>query len=227
MGAPEGTFQDSTVEKAFHDIRNLVWLPSLNDYNTPSQYFKSFKSYEDLFLNAPRVRLGGAYLLKEKYYRKGVRENNQIYDPLHEIEFYRYFRFFPTGLVMSCLSVNKLKEEKLKRIFTIDDNSLEEETFSKTSKIKSIMYGEYIVQKSNLYIKLCSSKTVYEYQIEINQTSQGMFDQLKLNNESMRAAGQEISSFISNEFVGDKIFKFIPIASFLRDLENNLGNMST
>jgi len=224
-----GEFSNAVKNQANQDIRSLIWLPSLKDYATPPQFYNQFKDYKELYLKAPRIRYGGVYMMKEKYVRQGTRAINQMYDPYHEVEFYRYFRFFPEGLIMSCLCVNKLNKEKIKRLLSIkqvqsmnDDDSI----WYGNGVIKSLIFGEYIVQKSKLFIKLSSKTTIYEFELDIESSQPGMFDGLKMKNQSMRIVGNPEPTPIEHDYQGDKTFKFIRVSSLLSELEGNWPNIA-
>lgn len=96
-----GEYTTATIQAANQDIRSLVWSPSIQSYYTPVQYFKAFKNYRDIYINAPRLRFGGVYQMKEKYIRSGTKDLTDFYKPYHVIEFYRYLRFYTDGFVIS------------------------------------------------------------------------------------------------------------------------------
>jgi hypothetical protein len=223
-----GEFTTATKTKANQDIRSLIWLPNLEHYGTPTQFYKQFKDYRSIYLNVPRVRYGGVYLMKENYIRSGTREIHQQYDPLHEVEFYRYFRFFPNGLAMSCLCVNKLNKDKIKKIMTIKNLQAfeENESWSASSLVKSTVFGEFAVQKSKLFIKLCAKSTIYEFELEIGGTQTGMFNELKMVDQGMRIVGIDEKTPIQQDYRGSKIFKFVRVSSLLSELEGNWPNIA-
>mmetsp|Transcript_36659 Transcript_36659/g.32853 ORF Transcript_36659/g.32853 Transcript_36659/m.32853 type:complete len:87 (-) Transcript_36659:8-268(-) len=85
----------------------------MKTYYTPSSYYKGFQNYRDIYINAPRLRFGGVYCMKEKYIRPGVKDLTGFYKPYHVIEFFRYLRFYPDGFVVSYICNKKLKKEKV------------------------------------------------------------------------------------------------------------------
>lgn len=76
-----------------------------------------------MYIDRPRVHFNGCYISKTSYLRYG--ENNfqdQFYRPIHLIEYYRYIRFFPDGLVFMMTTpddpgqtIGKLKTKFLTR----------------------------------------------------------------------------------------------------------------
>lgn len=224
-----GEYHRQIVEKARQDIRSLVWLPSVKSYCTPSTFYNQFNGFRDVFLNAPRVRFAGVYMMKEKYIRSGTKDLTSFYDPYHTVEFFRYFRFFPDGLVMSTLSVNRLKKDKLLKVFSPSQQSTEEEMqfYAFKSNIKSVMKGEYVVKKSTMHIRLNAKPTIYEYELEIGATAPGCFDQLKMVSQHMRMAENEHRESIeSEEHKGSKTFKFIKVPGLMDELDQNIVSVS-
>ncbi|XP_068183251.1 F-box only protein 9 isoform X1 [Antennarius striatus] len=59
-----------------------------------------FKSWRDMFLQRPRVRFDGVYISKTSYIRQGEQSLDAFYRPWHNVEYYRYLRFFPDGQVI-------------------------------------------------------------------------------------------------------------------------------
>ncbi|XP_023726122.2 F-box only protein 9 [Cryptotermes secundus] len=60
-----------------------------------------YESWRKMFIERPRLHFNGCYISKTTYVRSG--ENNfqdHFYRPWHVVEYYRYLRFFPEGLVL-------------------------------------------------------------------------------------------------------------------------------
>jgi hypothetical protein len=221
--AAYGEFSQETIQKANQDIRQLVWIPSLKDYYTPNSYFKQFENYQGVYLKAPRVFFDGVYVMKEKYIRAGTKDLHGFYDPYHVIEFYRYLKFFPDGHAISCLSVNKIKKEKMAVLFAQPDEDPEvvesyDDGISKSSVLKSMQHGEFIIQREKLFVRVFSKTTIYEYELEIQSSGPGLFDYLKLEKQTMRMIGSEVSTLLNTDFKGNKTFKF----SKVKELANKL-----
>lgn len=53
-----------------------------------------------MFLERPRVRFDGVYISKTTYIRQGEQSLDGFYRAWHQVEYYRYIRFFPDGHVM-------------------------------------------------------------------------------------------------------------------------------
>ncbi|KAJ8416026.1 hypothetical protein AAFF_G00380480 [Aldrovandia affinis] len=59
-----------------------------------------FSSWREMFLERPRVRFDGVYISKTTYIRQGEESLDGFYRAWHQVEYYRYLRFFPDGQVM-------------------------------------------------------------------------------------------------------------------------------
>ncbi|KAJ0177629.1 hypothetical protein K1T71_006502 [Dendrolimus kikuchii] len=60
-----------------------------------------FSSWRAMFVARPRLRLHGCYISKTTYLRHGENSfQDQFYRPWYLIDYYRYLRFFPEGLVL-------------------------------------------------------------------------------------------------------------------------------
>lgn len=60
-----------------------------------------YGSWRNMFVERPRLRYNGAYISKTTYIRHGENSfQDQFYRPWHLVEYYRYLRFFPDGVVL-------------------------------------------------------------------------------------------------------------------------------
>ncbi|KAJ8364991.1 hypothetical protein SKAU_G00138220 [Synaphobranchus kaupii] len=59
-----------------------------------------FSSWREMFLERPRVRFDGVYISKTTYIRQGEESLDGFYRAWHQVEYYRYLRFFSDGQVM-------------------------------------------------------------------------------------------------------------------------------
>ncbi|KAM9154586.1 F-box only protein 9 isoform 2-T2 [Pangshura tecta] len=59
-----------------------------------------YTSWREMFLERPRVRFDGVYISKTTYIRQGEQSLDGFYRAWHQVEYYRYMRFFPDGQVM-------------------------------------------------------------------------------------------------------------------------------
>ncbi|RVE44322.1 hypothetical protein evm_011046 [Chilo suppressalis] len=61
-----------------------------------------FASWRQMYIERPRLQLNGCYISKTTYLRHGENSfQDQFYRPWYLIDYYRYLRFFPEGLVLS------------------------------------------------------------------------------------------------------------------------------
>jgi len=218
--APRNEYHPRIIAEANKDIRSLVWNPSVKVFHTPNNYYKKFKTFRDIYMDAPRIKFGGVYMMKERYIRAGTKELNRFYDPYHTIEFFRYFRFHPDGYVKSSLSVNKLKKDKLINCFSVESQGVEEdEMLTQNSMIKSALQGEYILQMNKVHVRLIAKTTIYEFELEVEPSAPGCFDHLKMVSQKMRFVDSEDSEPLKNEYMGSKLFKFVPVQELYDELD--------
>ncbi|XP_016373053.1 F-box only protein 9 isoform X1 [Sinocyclocheilus rhinocerous] len=89
-----------------------------------------FSSWREMFLERPRVRFDGVYISKTSYIRQGEESLDGFYRAWHQVEYYRYLRFFPDGQVMMLTT----PEDPLVTVPRLR---------TKNSRMDSIMFGHY------------------------------------------------------------------------------------
>lgn len=67
-----------------------------------------YTSWREMFLERPRVRFDGVYISKTTYIRQGEQSLDGFYRAWHQVEYYRYIRFFPDGHVMMLTTLKSL-----------------------------------------------------------------------------------------------------------------------
>lgn len=81
-----------------------------------------YNSWREMYLLRPRLHFNGCYISKTTYVRHGENSfQDQFYRPWHLVEYYRYLRFFPEGIVLmmttpeeplSCLGLLKTRHAR-------------------------------------------------------------------------------------------------------------------
>ncbi|KAK3553833.1 hypothetical protein QTP70_012201 [Hemibagrus guttatus] len=89
-----------------------------------------FSSWRNMFLERPRVRFDGVYISKTSYIRQGEESLDGFYRAWHQVDYYRYLRFFPDGQVMM-LTTPEEPPATVPRLR------------SKNTRMDSIMIGHY------------------------------------------------------------------------------------
>ncbi|XP_056148409.1 F-box only protein 9 [Lampris incognitus] len=89
-----------------------------------------FKSWREMFLERPRMRFDGVYISKTSYIRQGEESLDGFYRAWHQVEYYRYLRFFPDGQVMMLTTPE-------------DPLSVVPRLSSRNTKLDSVLYGHY------------------------------------------------------------------------------------
>ncbi|GAA5943149.1 SCF ubiquitin ligase complex subunit HRT3 [Sporobolomyces koalae] len=93
---------DSSIWRAL-GLRTYVPAQQISPDSTAGELVKSHgNDWRRFFVEHPRIRLDGCYISVVTYLRRG--EVVSIYAPTHLITFYRYFRFYHHGLVISLLT---------------------------------------------------------------------------------------------------------------------------
>ncbi|XP_040839489.1 F-box only protein 9 isoform X2 [Ochotona curzoniae] len=78
-----------------------IWrLACLRVWGRSSIKLVPYTSWREMFLERPRVRFDGVYISKTTYIRQGEQSLDGFYRAWHQVEYYRYLRFFPDGHVM-------------------------------------------------------------------------------------------------------------------------------
>ncbi|EDL77753.1 rCG25050, isoform CRA_b [Rattus norvegicus] len=78
-----------------------IWrLACLKVWGRSCMKLVPFSSWREMFLERPRVRFDGVYISKTTYIRQGEQSLDGFYRAWHQVEYYRYIRFFPDGHVM-------------------------------------------------------------------------------------------------------------------------------
>ena len=223
-----GEFTHQFIQKANEDFRSFVWLPEVKAYYVNRNYFKQFKDYRTVYLQAPRLSFVGVYVMKGRYMRNGEKDLNGFYAPFHIVEYYRYIRFLPDGSVMHCLSVKKLKKDFYERLFSIKKKTEEFDDLSmfKNGIKESMMRGEYIVQGDKLHIRLASKKVLYEYKLSFLTEGPGEFV-LRLDQYDLRYVEKDISQRLPMDSQGSKTFKFLRIPQYMEELEESALKYAT
>ncbi|XP_012695892.1 F-box only protein 9 [Clupea harengus] len=72
----------------------------LRVWGRSSTKMQPFTSWREMFLERPRVRFDGLYISRTSYHRQGEESLDGFYRAWHQVEYYRYLRFFPDGRVM-------------------------------------------------------------------------------------------------------------------------------
>lgn len=78
-----------------------IWrLACLKVWGRSCMKLVPYASWREMFLERPRVRFDGVYISKTTYIRQGEQSLDGFYRAWHQVEYYRYMRFFPDGHVM-------------------------------------------------------------------------------------------------------------------------------
>lgn len=108
-----------------------IWRSAcLKVWGRSSTKMLPFSSWREMFLERPRVRFDGVYISKTSYIRQGEESLDGFYRAWHQVEYFRYLRFFPDGQVM----MSTTPEDPLVTVPRLRSNN---------SRVDSIMFGHY------------------------------------------------------------------------------------
>ncbi|XP_032876580.1 F-box only protein 9 isoform X3 [Amblyraja radiata] len=89
-----------------------------------------YSSWRQMFLERPRVRFDGVYISKTTYVRQGEESLDGFYRAWHQVEYYRYLRFFPGGQVIMLTTPE-------------DPQSIVPRLCCKTPRIDAVLFGHF------------------------------------------------------------------------------------
>uniref|UniRef100_A0A8C5MK97 F-box only protein n=1 Tax=Leptobrachium leishanense TaxID=445787 RepID=A0A8C5MK97_9ANUR len=108
-----------------------IWrLACLKIWGRGCAKLASYSTWRQMFLERPRVRFDGVYISKTTYIRQGEQSLDGFYRAWHQVEYYRYMRFFPDGHVMM-LTTPEEPQTIVPRLRT------------KNTRIESVLLGHY------------------------------------------------------------------------------------
>ena len=61
---------------------------------------RKYVSWRNMFINRPHVLFNGCYISRTSYMRVGEKSLDGFYKPWHMVEYFRYMRFFPDGVML-------------------------------------------------------------------------------------------------------------------------------
>ncbi|XP_064412505.1 F-box only protein 9 isoform X2 [Latimeria chalumnae] len=89
-----------------------------------------YNSWRQMFLERPRVRFDGVYISKTTYIRQGEQSLDGFYRAWHQVEYYRYLRFFPDGQIMMLTTPE-------------DPQSIVPRLRTKNPRTEAVLFGHY------------------------------------------------------------------------------------
>jgi len=185
--------------------RNLcldTWgnLPLLNTL------VREYKSWRKLYIERPRLRFNGMYISKNKYHRKGENEG-LYYQTYHEVVYYRYLLFTPTGLCYSATSF-----EKPSTFVPAFESVLSEGSNEPTKQTKEkILKGCYEIDETEgkIQVHLKSEKLLFSINLEMKTSNRGASQWLRvLHFASRKETDTEESAY--NIAIDRYVFSTVP-----------------
>ena len=144
-----GVYQGKEIVRLFQQGCMAIW--NTNFYKSKRKYLMSFQNWRMMFVLRPRIRFDGLYVCKMKYMRTGLAEETMS-NPVHQVNYFRYVRFFPNGQTQQLIS--NTNPSKLDKVLQ--------------KEFSSANHGEFQVENDSLFCKLYSNQITYEYSFEVS-----------------------------------------------------------
>ncbi|KAM0750648.1 hypothetical protein T439DRAFT_380527 [Meredithblackwellia eburnea MCA 4105] len=161
------------------------------------------------FVEHPRIRLDGAFISVVTYVRTG--DSGQAwYSPEHLVTFYRYFRFYPSGLALTLLTVDP--PENVVR------------NFNPSLKMKGFNIGQWklvgdildIWDLEDPWVPEHERKYSFQMKLRLKSTHRGRFNKLEML--SMATENRSNLELEDVPIAPTKPFYFSKVASYAADL---------
>ncbi|KAL3889023.1 hypothetical protein ACJMK2_001381, partial [Sinanodonta woodiana] len=138
-----------------------IWrLACLRVWGNNCMKKKKYTTWRSMFIERPRIQFSGCYISKTTYSRLGEKSLDNFYRPWHQVEYFRYVRFFPDGIVLMMTSPEdpQITVPKLKY---------------RTSRCPGLLQGMYRLSEDRVTAVLKQVKTIemsgYKYKRNRNQ----------------------------------------------------------
>lgn len=198
-----------------------------------------FSSWREMFLERPRVRFDGVYISKTTYIRQGEESLDGFYRAWHQVDYYRYLRFFSDGQVMMLTTpedpltiVPRLRSRNPRgdsvmfghfRLSQDTDNQTK--VFLVVSKKKEEKVAEY--QKNKFYRRSPGSDSDHSFHVGLQLSSGGCqrFSKLVWIHHSCHITYRSTGETVVTAFNMDKTYTplfFARVKSYTAFSENPL-----
>lgn len=163
-------------------------------YVPTKEYVESFRSWRNMFLTRPRVNLKGVYVSRTKYLRSGSTEGVYV-NPIHEVIYYRYFRFYSDGTLVCLTSC-----EKPGKIMPI--------LGPETEKVRK---GVWATREEELVAHAVEGNNVFSYRFKLTSSHPCFHDLLRLKDCSVRSTSSPAPLRMDNSGNSfPRFFRFFP-----------------
>lgn len=135
---------------------------------------KDYPAWRQMFLERPHLRFDGVYICRTTYFRQGEQSFiDQFYRPWHIVEYYRYIRVFPDGVIMMLTSPEQPKDVVSKLRW-------------KSASVEGILKGHY---------RLVDNILSGVLQREKPKDSEGSYQRFKRRNRNNNVSGVKEQTF--------------------------------
>lgn len=140
---------------------------------TTTAIFEAYQcDWRNMFLHRPRLREDGIYISRNHYLRPGVTEGS-YYQPVHEVVYFRYLRFFSSGTVIYALSSDPPKQ--------VLNWFKPTPALSAASQSRAVHAGSFVLEEDNvqIWVKISVTHTTC-LELKLATTRVGWNDRLAL-----------------------------------------------
>lgn len=141
---------------------------------TTTAIFEAYQcDWRNMFLRRPRLRDDGIYISRNHYLRAGSTEGS-YYQPVHEVVYYRYLRFFSSGTVIYALSSDPPKQ-------VLNWFKPTPALSVAAAQSRAVHAGSYILEEDNvqIWVKISATHTTC-LEMKLASTRLGLNDRLAL-----------------------------------------------
>ena len=150
----------------------MLWGADFPDAFLPTKaYIEGFRSWRNMFLTRPRLYLSGVYVSRTKYLRTGSTEGVYV-NPVHEVVYYRYFKFYEEGTLVCLTSCEKPAK-------VIPELGMD------TEKVRK---GVWMVREGELLAHAVEGNNVFSYRFKLTSSKPYKHDLLRLKECSVRSS---------------------------------------
>lgn len=150
----------------------LLWGADFPTAFMPTrEYIEGFRSWRNMFLTRPRLYLSGVYVSRTKYLRSGSTEGVYV-NPVHEVVYYRYFKFYEEGTLACLTSCEKPAK-------AIPELRLDAE---------KVRQGVWVVREGELLAHAVEGNNVFSYRFKLSSSKPYKHDLLRLQDCSVRSS---------------------------------------
>ncbi|KAK6168239.1 hypothetical protein SNE40_022107 [Patella caerulea] len=124
---------------------------------------KKYGCWRKMYIDRPHVLFNGCYISKSTYYRTGEKSLDGFYRPYHVVEYYRFIRMYPDGVILMTCSPD-------------DPQMVLPKLRYKSNNVTGLLKGHYRLTGNKITAEMTRSKT--------NETGYYKYKRRQVNNHN-------------------------------------------